>query len=163
MKAAVLVACLPALVHAQVFKCSANGATVYQARPCEATGARGQELRIQVAPGAPAAPAPEKPTPRPAPEPVAAPVPPPPPAPSRSWAELAGDACMEWYRPMLRDPRSAYYRNPSIEKDVVTLDIYATNGFGGYVSKAAACEIKNGAVDEGWTKIHAQRLKWTDR
>ena len=68
--------------------------------------------------------------------------------------------CLDWYRPMLRDPRSAYFTDPSKEGRVLTLVVKATNGFGGYVSKAAACEIKGGSIDHDWTKIHAQRKGW---
>lgn len=151
---------LPA--SAQVFKCAVNGSTVYQARPCGATGGTGQEVKLYVSPGAaPVAPASTPPAEKPAPaRPAPEPVPMPPPPPQKSGLELEADACLEWYRPMLRDPRSAYYRNPTREANVVTVTIYATNGFGGYVTKLAACEIKSGQIDEGWTKMHAERLKW---
>lgn len=80
---------------------------------------------------------------------------------ARSPIAALADACLDWYRPLLRDPRGAYWRDASVDKlDVLHLTIYATNGFGGYVSKAAACEVRNGAIDHGWTRTHAGRLGW---
>jgi hypothetical protein len=146
--------------QAQVFKCQANGNTVYQSRPCADTGGTGQQIKLhtsreEATAKAPAAVTAPQPAPAPLPQPAAQP-----PVPQRDYIEVMADMCLDWYRPRLRDPRGAYYRNPRVEKDVVNITIYGTNGFGGFATKEAACEIKAGGVDEGWTKIHAERLKW---
>lgn len=163
--AAALATALGGPAAAQVFKCTVEGATVYQARPCATAGGTGQEVKLHVAPAAPsAAPA----TPSPAPKPAsAAPAVEPTPspgattiAPPKPWLEAEADACLAWYRPKLRDPRSAYHRNPTKDGRVLTLTLHATNAFGGYLTKSAACEMKGGEVDDGWTKIHAERLGW---
>lgn len=159
---AVSAALLSAPVFGQVYKCTVNGATAYQSQPCAGAGTGPtQPIKLHVSKeiAAPFVPASSPPVPA-ATQPAQPPATPPPIAPSKSWVELEGDACMEWYRPRLRDPRSAYYRDPQKEKSVITITIYATNGLGGFVSKDAACEIKSGEVDSGWTKYHADRLKW---
>jgi hypothetical protein len=81
-------------------------------------------------------------------------------ATTKTDVEAAADRCLDWYRPRLRDPRGAYHRDAVLDKGVLRLTIYATNRFGGYVSKAAACEVKRGEVDASWTRIHAERLSW---
>ncbi len=70
------------------------------------------------------------------------------------------DPCLNWYRPCLRDPQSAYHQSPSFDKGVLTFTIHATNGHGGYVPHTGRCEFNNGALDTDWTRIHAERLKW---
>ena len=70
------------------------------------------------------------------------------------------DRCLDWYRPRLRDPRGAYYSEASQEKRVLTLTIHATNGFGGYVTKRAACEVVRGEIDSSWTAKHAEGYGW---
>lgn len=163
--AAAVVTVLGSPAAAQVFKCSVDGATVYQARPCATAGGTGQEVKLHVAPAAPpAALVTPLPTAKPAtPAPAAEPTPSPGAttiAPPKPWLEAEADACLAWYRPRLRDPRSAYHRNPTKDGRVLTLTLYATNAFGGYLTKSAACEMKGGEVDDGWTKIHAERLGW---
>lgn len=68
--------------------------------------------------------------------------------------------CMAWYKPFLRDPRDAYFTNVGKDKRVLSMDLHATNGYGGYVIKAAVCEIYNGKLNEAWTKTHAKRAGW---
>lgn len=68
--------------------------------------------------------------------------------------------CLAWYRPLLRDPQGAYHSNVSKAQRVVSVDIHATNGFGGYVVRRASCEIHNGKLNDSWTKIHARRAGW---
>ena len=68
--------------------------------------------------------------------------------------------CLVWYRPLLRDPHGAYYTNLAKEKRVFSMDLHATNGFGGYVIKRAACEIHNGKLNDAWTKNHAKWGGW---
>lgn len=79
----------------------------------------------------------------------------------RPQLDIDADACLAWYLPKLRDPNGAYYKNPRLDKRVLTITLYATNGYGGYVSKEAACEILDGRLDDSWTKTHARRGGWT--
>jgi hypothetical protein len=79
---------------------------------------------------------------------------------SRPGLEPEGDMCMEYLKPLLKDPGSPYYRNLQKDGTVLSIDLYAKNSMGGYTSKPAACEIKNGRLDEAWTKIHLKRLGW---
>ena len=78
----------------------------------------------------------------------------------KSELELQADRCLDWYRPLLRDPRGAYTSGSAYEKGVLSLTIHATNAHGGYVPQSAACEFRNGVLDEGWTQIHAKRHGW---
>jgi hypothetical protein len=145
------------------YKCVGPGGVSYQQAPCPAT-AKAQALDLRVIPApvaasrasAPSA-GPAGPADLPAAVPAAAgPVA----APDRSRVELLAEQCLEWYRPRLRDPRGAYLRKQEIEKNIVSMDIHATNGFGGYVVKRARCEFKGTGIDEDWTVIHAGRLGW---
>lgn len=85
-------------------------------------------------------------------------LPPQPPSPFAYEAEI----CLNWYRTKLRDPARAYYSKPSKEGRVLSMKVHATNGYGGYENWDAACEIQGGKLDEGWTKIHAQRRGWPE-
>ncbi len=40
------------------------------------------------------------------------------------------------------------------------MDLYTKNQYGAHSPAPVACEIKNGRLDEGWTKIHLERLNW---
>ena len=81
---------------------------------------------------------------------------------SAAQSPLASEAgmCLEWYRPRLRDPAGAYYTEPSKQGRVLSITVHATNGYGGYVTKRAACEIHNGKLNLAWTKTHAERGDW---
>jgi hypothetical protein len=68
--------------------------------------------------------------------------------------------CLNWYRPRLKNPAGAYADGASRNGSVLSITVYGTNSFGGYLGKQAACEIKNGQIDHDWTKIHAQRAGW---
>lgn len=149
---------------AQVYKCpDAAGRTVLQQTPC----AGGKQLDVRPAsgrtatpmPAAGPAPAPVAAVPAPAPAPSTTP-PPGPGAPAKSSLEREADMCLAWYLPMLKNPRGAYYTRPSKDGRVVTITVHATNSYGGVVTETARCEIHNGKLDEGWTKTHAERLKW---
>jgi hypothetical protein len=43
---------------------------------------------------------------------------------------------------------------------VLTIVIHATNGYGGFVTKRASCEVLNGRIDNDWTVIHARDGGW---
>jgi hypothetical protein len=144
-----------------VNKCSIDGKTVFQDAPCPG---KGETMVVRPASGrgtgaaTPAlAPAPIHSAAAPA---LAVPAAPPAAAAAKSALELEADMCLAWYRPLLRDPKGAYYTNMVKEKRVFSMDLHATNGFGGYVIKRAACEIHNGKLNEAWTKIHAKRDAW---
>ena len=145
---------------AQVFRCTVGGKPVYQQQPCENVGGKGQEIKLQAAPlpfsQAPSqAPAktesPAAPTPTPV-EPTT--------VEAKSPVEVMADQCLDWYRPMLRDPRGAYHRDAYRSKDVLTISIFATNGFGGYVKRQAACEFRGARLEATWTKMQAERMGW---
>lgn len=68
---------------------------------------------------------------------------------------------MAWYKPLLRDPASAYYSEPKFEdRRVLRMTLHAKNGYGGVVTRMAACEFDNGKLSVDWTKIQAKRLEW---
>ena len=80
----------------------------------------------------------------------------------KSALESQADQCLAWYKPLLRDPASAYYSSPKFEdKRVLRMTLHATNGFGGVVTRMAACEFDNGKFSDDWTKIQARRLEWS--
>lgn len=146
------------------FKCVDNsGRTTFQQAPC-AVGDRSERVRVfagepsKAPPKAGATPEPARPVP-PAAEPAPARTPPPERAP-KSQDEIDAGQCLDWYRPLLRDPRGAYWRDVVRDGRVLSITIHATNGFGGYVPRAAACEFTKGALDNGWTKIHARDRNW---
>ena len=92
--------------------------------------------------------------------PVTALQPQPPVSPMRTQMEIEADMCLAWYKPLLRDPQGAYYTHAGKDNRVVTITIHSTNGYGGYVTKSASCEIYSGTLDDGWTKKHAKRGGW---
>lgn len=146
-----------------VNKCTGpDGKTVFQDAPC---AGKGEKIEVRPASGnvsQPVVPA----TTAAAPAPVQAAAPPiqptpKPAAPSKSALEMQADQCLAWYKPLLRDPANAYYTEPKFEdKRVLRMTLHATNGFGGFVTKQAACEFDNGKFSADWTKIQAKRLEW---
>ncbi len=91
-----------------------------------------------------------------------APAPPPaaPMAPSAGPLDGEAQTCLGFILPMLKDPGSPYVSDVRKEGTVLSMNLYAKNSYGGYTSKAAACEIKNSQLDVGWTNIHLKRLGW---
>lgn len=153
---------LPVAVNAQTYRCEVNGRTLYQQTPCAANASKSTALKVPVAPASPAAPTsrPSTVAPPSTASAAAAPSPAPPAPPAVSQLELDANNCLDWYRPMLRDPRGAYWREARRDQRVLSILVYATNGHGAYVSKAAACEVKDGRLDNDWTTIHARRGGW---
>ncbi|MCZ8254520.1 MAG: hypothetical protein O9327_02410 [Polaromonas sp.] len=167
----------PVAVQAQqLYKCEVGGRVEFRQAPCEAS-AKSESIKVRPAPAPTQAPTPRpdpsasapsyKPTPSaqiapnaPLPSQPAAPTALPTTQQIKSPTERMADTCLEWYRPLLRDPRGAYHRDATYDKGVLTLTIYATNGYGGYVQEQGRCEFKAGKLDDGWTKIHAKRLNW---
>ena len=82
-------------------------------------------------------------------------------SPIKSPLVQEADACLGWYKPKLRDPAGTYYSEHSKDGRVVSITVHATNGYGGYITKEAACEFYNGRLDSDWTKIHAKRRGWS--
>lgn len=166
-RAAILLAC--ALVAGPgwaINKCTgADGKIAFQDAPC---AGKGEKIEVHPAsgpaqpaqPAAPTAPAPPVAPAAPAPGVAPAPVAAPPAAAAKSPLDREAELCLAWYRPLLRDPAGAYYTEPSKEGRVVSMTVHATNGFGGYVTRRAACEILQGKLNETWTKIHAERGGW---
>ena len=152
-----------------VNKCQVDGRVVYQELPCPG---KGEAMTIRQIAGPPPAPEVGPPPPPPsqdgvkpleqAPLPAAqVPAAARDSAPQKSILEREAEMCLAWYRHLLRDPKGAYYTAPMKEQRVIHLDIHATNGYGGYIVKRAACEIYNGRLDDGWTKIHAKARNWS--
>lgn len=81
-------------------------------------------------------------------------------APAVSPLDGEAQICLGFIQPMLKDPGSPYVRDVRKEGTVLSMNVYAKNTYGGTTSKAAACEIKNGQLDVGWTNIHLKRLGW---
>lgn len=154
---AALMVCAPSWA---VNKCTGpDGKVSFQDAPCSG---RGEALTVRPSGGsqsaAPLAPAPQA---QPAPTPPEAAAPPAPTAPQKTMLEVEAEQCLAWYRPLLRDPAGAYYREPSKDARVLSITIHATNGYGGYVPKRAACEFVGAKLDDGWTKIQAKRAGWS--
>lgn len=162
--AATLVSIAPAWA---INKCTGpDGKTVFQDAPC---AGKGEKIEVKPASGsAVAAPAPALPpmaiTPSAGGVPVSAPLAAAPAAPSmpaKTQLETQADTCLAWYRPLLRDPASAYYSEPKFEdKRVMRMTLHAKNGYGGVQVLQAVCEFENGKFSESWTKLQAKRIGW---
>lgn len=159
--------CCAAAPALAINKCTDKGGkVVYQETPCQ-DGAQGASVRVFAGQGDPSA----QPVPRKEERQAAEPAPADRPVPSQA-ASLGPQAgtgdgadalvaqCLNWYRPRLKNPAGAYADGASRNGSVLTITVYGTNSFGGYVGKQAACEIKHGRIDADWTKIHAQRAGW---
>jgi hypothetical protein len=81
-------------------------------------------------------------------------------APTGNPLDAEAQTCLAFIQPMLKDPGSPSVRDVRKEGTVLAMTVYAKNSYGGTTSKAAACEIKNGLLDVGWTNIHLKRLGW---
>lgn len=151
-----------------ISKCTApDGSVTFQDAPCSG---KGEQISVKPASGNATARTPvttEKPA-----EPqkqisenkqATAPEQYPPTAPTKTQLDIEADMCLAWYKPLLRDPQGAYYTQAKKDNRVVTITIHGLNGYGGYVTKSAACEIHAGALDDGWTRKHAKRGGWGDK
>lgn len=168
MKKQALLACAVALLATApawaINKCKGpDGKVTFQDAPCPGQGekidvrpASGHAVRASLP--TPSAPATPSQPPAVAPAALHAPAPA---TPAKSALEVHADQCLAWYKPFLRDPASAYYSAPKFEdKRVLNMTLHATNGFGGVVTRMAACEFDNGKLSDDWTKIQAKRLEW---
>ena len=155
-----------------VYKCvDAHGKLGYQQQPCEG---RGGELVVPAA-AAPAVSPPVKSVVPPAsavppnhpatpaksveprdPNPVEAVVPVMPP----TALDREAEQCLSFYRGLMIDPGGAYFSNPSMRGDVLTMKIYMRGYYGGFTPMNAACEFRGTQIDDGWTQIHARRNGW---
>ncbi|MBB5204944.1 hypothetical protein HNQ51_002263 [Inhella inkyongensis] len=162
MRAALLLLALCGLnLQAQtLYRCEVGGKLEFRQSPCPEGG---KPLRVHappvgtVTPRAPSASAPSAAS-TPAPD-----------ADASALGAIGPDrrlppewltACLDWYRPLLRDPDSAKAREPSRERGVLSLTLQARNARGGLEEKPARCEFKSDRLDAGWTRIHAERLGW---
>lgn len=77
--------------------------------------------------------------------------------------------CLDWYKKQLQLPADTQYLNYTKDRRVLTITIpvrvSVVNHLGlafneSTVNKQASCEIHNGQLDDGWTRIHAQRGGW---
>ena len=164
---AMVLAMFPATVWA-VNKCTGvDGKISYQQQPCEG---RGEVLVLQpvpelvvpaakpvVAPSVPAAPAVGV---SPAASAATETLPPMPAMPTTPLDREAGQ-CLCFYRSLMIDPAGAYFSEPSMRGDVLTMKVYMRGYYGGYTPMVGACEFRNLQIDEGWTRIHARRHGWT--
>ncbi len=151
---ALLATLLAASAAAQtVHRCNVAGRTVYQQVPC-AAGSAG--ATVDVAPNIVAGQRP----------PTAASVAPVTPAGAQALSVAGGDlnaevaVCLGYLRTLLRAPDSARASNPSKDARVLSLTLQAANSRGRTVQRAAACEMRDGKLDEGWTRTHLKRLGW---
>lgn len=149
-------------------KCTGpDGKVAFQDAPCTGSG-KSETLNVKPASGrgslqeaAPVQVPSKQPSPEsaatapPATQPTSAPTP-----VAKSPLDAEAEMCLAWYRPLLRDPQGAYYTNVAKEKRVLSIDVHATNGYGGYVIKRGACEIYNGKLNDAWTKNHAKWGGW---
>lgn len=76
--------------------------------------------------------------------------------------------CLDWYKKEMQLPAVTQVLDFTKDKRVLTITIpvriSVTNYLGGFsestVNKQASCEIHNGRLDDGWTRIHARRSGW---
>lgn len=161
---AVAALALLSLPAAAVNKCTApDGTIAFQDAPC---AGKGEAITVRPASGrAPAPVVQQAPTLAERTPPNSPPPPPPavsaPTVASKTPLEREAEMCLGWYRPFLRDPNGAYVKQVVKDKRVLSMDVHATNGYGGYVIKPASCEIHNGQLNESWTKNHARRGGWS--
>lgn len=162
-----------------IFRCMVDGQPVYQQGPCGSASQRGERLQSDPRLGE-LVPAPELPPPsrparaeraeaaQPASLATAAAEPAPGPTAIRTRPkpqtamslEAEAEACMDWYRPMLREPQAAYRTTPRKEGQELIMMIHAPDGQGGFQSRAASCEFGEDGLDTAATQVHAQRRGW---
>lgn len=121
-RCAALVALLLACGQAwAINKCTGpDGKVSFQDAPCTTDKAEVLHMRRDAAPSV-----------APVPKHEVAPIPPQPAAaaaqpaaaPQRTRADFEADQCLDWYRPKLRDPAGAYYREPSKEGRVLSITL----------------------------------------
>lgn len=68
---------------------------------------------------------------------------------------------LSFYRSLMIDPAGAYFSDPSMSGEVLTMTVHMRGFYGGYTPMKAACEFRNFMLDESWSRIHARRHGWT--
>ena len=158
----------------QVYKCTQNGKVVYQQTQCEGSTSKASEIKIQSTPrnqtdidNASKTRQTEtttKPKSIDSQEKLSEPASKVsdtlPNEPLKSDMDIYAEDCLNWYKKLLRDPRGAYNSDVVFKNGTIKMKIYATNGFGGYVTKHTACEIRDGKLNDTWTKNLAKDYKW---
>lgn len=93
--------------------------------------------------------------------PAAAPAVPKLPVPADPRLERLADACLAWYKPLVREPETASRSSPRKEGGTLFMLVNSADGRGGFASRAAACEFgADGSLDARATEVHAQRRGW---
>lgn len=64
------------------------------------------------------------------------------------------DACVNKYRPWLKDPRSLYVVSSNITNGKLVIDGRAKNSFGGYVPGTYTCALSGDAIDDSGTEVY---------
>lgn len=142
-----------------VNRCEEGGRVVFQQAACPPGVPASQVLvppaNVTPAPARPAASAA-------AAQPASAPAPalPPRAAPAMPEGSPEQAACLDYLKPLLRDPASG--RILSAEKDgrVLRVKLQAADARARPQIRDAACEFVNGRVDDGWSRIQLKRLGW---
>lgn len=150
-----------------IHKCQVGDRQVYQQDPCHGAGVSGTVLAPDatgtLVPQSLALPPPARRAAASAPAPAAAaPAAPLILRPQDERLERQADACLAWYRPMLKQALSARRTTlPKQEGGTVFLKIDVSDGLGGFDSKVAACEFDPaGRLDPARTTAHAQQRGW---
>lgn len=162
---------LPAKGQASVMKCVGGGKTWYQdvACPPATAGTKMHGLGGTTTPSTAQIIAAD-----PSPENTVAAAPAKESAPAASATPAKGvvptDAqlCLSWYQREIALARGANYLTSSRQGRVLTVKVSMTNvvtningaRLDSVTEKSASCEILSGKLDDGWTRIHAQRGGW---
>lgn len=64
------------------------------------------------------------------------------------------DACVNKYRPWLKDPRSLYVVGSNITNGKLVVDGRAKNSFGGYVPGTYTCALWGDDIDDSGTEVY---------
>lgn len=152
-----------------VMKCTGDGKTRYQDAPCPA-GSTGEQIQLNVPPAAPALPVPTVVNRKETAEPQGTGTRLPTSsngAPS-SALEQEAEMCLAWYQREIPMASGAKYLSFAKDDQVLTImismSVSTVNPAGARVAGTtltpAPCEIRGGALDDGWTRIHAKRNGW---
>ena len=149
-----------------VMKCSGgDGKTWYQDQPClpgaSAVQLQGSGFYPPVYPQDSVQPIVVQPEP-------ARPLPPPPAHIPMAVYEQEAAMCLAWYKKEIQLPTNTQYVDLTKDQRVLTITlpvpVISIDSLGiqrqSTTTKQASCEIHNGRLDDGWTRIHAKRGGW---
>ena len=163
----VVLTCLSSLSYA-VQRCESNGRIWYQDFACPAGS-----HSATIAPAAPLQNAPLSGSGHviSIPQEPSKPLPPPSNHLPTSVYEREARLCLDWYKKQLQLPPDTQFLDYTKDRRVLTITIPVRvsvfNHLGtalteSIVNKQASCEVHSGLLDDGWTRIHAQRGGWLD-